>query len=161
MRFEADHYYHASLERIEQARTLYGQGSAYALAMYVAGVSVECMLRAFKLRRRSTFDERHDLLRLFQASGMLETDPAVLEKVGLSLAETAGYQRGLQAAAETVHHLWANDYRFASESRMRAHLKRLQLGRRIKGDVLKANAKRLLDASTSFINKGVLSWTPS
>ena len=43
MDFTADHYYWASVERMSQAQHLYRQGEGfYALAMYAAGLAVEC-----------------------------------------------------------------------------------------------------------------------
>jgi HEPN domain-containing protein len=52
MDFTADDYYRAALERMSQAHYLYRQGQGtYALAMYAAGLAVECNLRAFLLRR--------------------------------------------------------------------------------------------------------------
>jgi hypothetical protein len=57
----SEHYVQVALERMEQAWMLskQGEGRSYALAMYVAGVAVECMLRAFKISRDPTFDEKH------------------------------------------------------------------------------------------------------
>ncbi len=54
--------------------------------------------------------------------------------------------------------LWRNNYRFASEARLLAHLKKMRLYQGVKGDPLKANAFRLLGAAQRFIDKGVLQW---
>jgi HEPN domain-containing protein len=153
-----DHYFGASLERLRQAWTLYQEGNSYALAMYVAGVAVECMLRAFKMRKETTFDEKHDLERLFRASGMLKIDPELLKAKGLSEEQAQAHFRGLQAAMVDVCRLWANDYRYASEARMRVHLKQRKLDRGVKGDCLKAKALSLLNASQQVISKGVYQW---
>jgi hypothetical protein len=48
MQFNAEHYFHASIERMRQARYLYRAGDAYALSMYASGLAVECILRAFR-----------------------------------------------------------------------------------------------------------------
>ena len=104
---------------MRQARALYDEGASYALSMYVAGLSVECLLRAFKMLRDATFDERHDLMRLFKASGMLNVDPAVLRAKGLAESQVQHHHRELQAALAVVYDLWSNDYRFASEDRLR------------------------------------------
>lgn len=80
-----------------QARALYERGDSYALAMYAAGLAVECILRAFKMRRTNVFDDRHDLLLLFQASGMLDVDPDTIHSAGLSAkaseATSASFKR--------------------------------------------------------------------
>ena len=50
MDFTADHYFRASVERMSQAQHLYRQGEGYyALAMYAAGLAVECLLRGIVL----------------------------------------------------------------------------------------------------------------
>jgi len=155
-----EHYYNVSLERMRQAWNLYDDPDheSYALAMYVAGVSVECMLRAFKIFKDPTFDEKHVLLRLFKASGMLEFDPEKLKDCGYSNMEVERYFRELQSAAMEVNRSWSNDLRFASEERLRVHLKTQQLDRKIKGDFLKKRTLGLLEGSRAIIDKGVLQW---
>jgi hypothetical protein len=155
-----EHYYRVGLERIKQAWLLYNEPNhgSYALAMYVAGVAVESMLRAFKIFRDPVFDERHDLLRLFKASGMLNLDPDLLKARGLSTSQVEAYFRELQAATSDVYDLWSNDYRFATEERMRAHLKNKRLDRKIRGDFLKKRSLELLEASQTIIDKGLLQW---
>ena len=137
-----DFYYNVSLERIKQAKLLYDEGASYAFSMYAAGVAVECMLRAFKMRRDPTFDEKHDLLRLFKASGMLEVDPKLLHRKGLSDEQTEVYLREMHGAVSDIYELWDNDFRFASEDRLRAFLKRKHLGRDIRVEV-RADRERL------------------
>jgi HEPN domain-containing protein len=158
---EPETYYRASLERIRQASILYREEESYALAIYLAGVAVECMLRAFKMRKDPTFDERHDLRRLFRVSGMMEIRPESLKSSGLSEDQVNRYLRELQASLSEIYSLWRNDFRFASEKRLRAHLKHLRLERGVRGDFLKANAGKLLSAAQTFINKGVMQWTSS
>jgi hypothetical protein len=74
MEFPPEHYFQTATQRMRQAQHLYAEGASFALAVYVGGLAVECLLRAFKGRRDPTFDERHDLLRLFAASGILRVD---------------------------------------------------------------------------------------
>lgn len=159
MKFTAEHYFRASLERMAQARDLYCLGSAHALAMYSAGVAVECMLRAFKLRRDPTFDEKHDLMRLFHASGMIQIHPEALRPKTLSVEEFDRYKAEIHNAVNDVCLLWANDYRYASNDRLRSHLRRtIKLRLRVKGDLLKALSLRLLDAAQKFVEKGHVLW---
>jgi hypothetical protein len=158
MDFRPEHYHRTALERMEQSRSLYLQGTSYALAMYVAGVAVECLLRAFKLKREPTFEERHDLPRLFKASGMLGVDPAALQANGLPRDRAERYERELQDAVNTVSVLWGNDYRYASEDRMRAHLKVMRRPQRAKGDILKASSLHLIESAQAVIEIGVVLW---
>jgi HEPN domain-containing protein len=161
MRFTSEHYYRTALERMEQARLLYNQGRSYALAMYVSGVAAECILRAFKLLRDPEFDERHDLLRLFKASGMISFDPAVLRARGLTKQQSETFRGELRSAVNEAYILWANDYRFASEVRLRVHLRRISSARGVKGDLLKAEALRLYNAAHKFVEIGILLWRAS
>src|SRR5271156_5032883 len=108
---------------MRQAHYLYQEGSSFALAIYVGGVAVECLLRAFKSRRDPNFDEKHNLLRLFAASGMLRVDLDKLRAKNWTEAQINFHLRTLRVAVNDVVKLWANNYRFASEERLRSHLK--------------------------------------
>jgi hypothetical protein len=161
MKFTAEHYCHAALERIEQAKLLYSHGKSYAAAMYLGGVAVESLLRAFRLRKDPTFDERHDLAQLFKASGILTIDSDLLEAKGLTPNQITAYVRELHTAVTTVYLLWSNDYRYAGEDRLRAHVKTLKLTWRDKGDQLKSGAFRMLNAAQRFVDKGAILWVLS
>lgn len=158
MDLTSEHYFRASIERLRQAKHLYRASDSYALAMYVAGVAVECMLRAYMVKKKAEFDARHDLLLLLQESGMLKVNPDILTKKGLSDNDIESHRRTLQKAASTVYGLWRNDYRYASEARLLAHIKRRKLYRKAKGDQLKASAYQLLVATEVFIERGILQW---
>jgi hypothetical protein len=159
MDFTADHYFRASVERMSQAQHLYRQGQGYyALAMYAAGLAVECLLRAYIVKRRRQFESRHDLLLLFKESGILDVDADKLKEKGLSEEQIQAHQKGLWSSVNTVYILWRNNYRFASEDRLLAHLKKMKLYQGAKGNLLKAKAYDLLNAAQGFIDKGVLQW---
>jgi hypothetical protein len=158
MDFPPEHYFQTATQRIRQAHYLYKESSSFALAIYVGGLAVECLLRAFKGRRDPTFDERHDLLRLFAASGMLRVDRDKLREMNWSDSQIDGHLRTLRVAANEIFRLWANDYRFVSEERLRSHLKKATGYRKIKGDYLKEQARRFLNSAQSFIDKGATLW---
>lgn len=159
MDFPPEHYFQTATQRIRQAQHLYNEGASFALAIYVGGVAVECLLRAFKGRRDPTFDEKHNLLRLFAASGMLRVDHQKLHAKGWSDEQIDAHLRALQAAVNEVFRLWANNYRFTSEERLRSHLKQLTgYQRKIKGDYLKEQARKFLNSAQKFIDKGVVQW---
>ena len=159
MDFSADHYFRASVERMSQAHILYREGNGrYALAMYVAGLAVECLLRAYMVRRKREFESRHDLLLLFKESGILNVDPDKLKARGLTDEQIQEHQKILKSSVNVVFILWRNNYRFASEARLLAHLKKMKLYQRKKGDLLKAKAYDLLKAAQGFIDRGVLQW---
>ena len=125
---------------------------------YVGGLAVECLLRAFKGRRDPTFDEKHDLLRLFAASGMLAVNRDKLRAKRWTDAQIDQHLRTLQVAANEIFRVWANNYRFASEERLRSHLKKISGYQKIKGDYLKQQARRFLVSAQMFIDKGVVLW---
>jgi hypothetical protein len=158
MDFPPDHYFQTATQRMRQAQYLYREGSSFALAIYVGGLAVECLLRAFRSRLDPTFDEKHDLLRLFAASGMLRIDRAKLRDMNWSDAQIDLHLQALRAAGNEVIRLWANNYRFASEDRLRAHLKKITRYRRIKGDYLKEQARGFLNSAQRFMEKGVVQW---
>ena len=158
MEFPPEHYFQTATQRMRQAQHLYREGDSFALAMYVGGLAVECLLRAFKGRRDPTFDEKHNLLRLFAASGMLQIDREKLRSLRWTDAEIDDHLQTLRIAVNEVFRLWSNNYRFASEDRLRSYLKEVTRYQKIKGDYLKEQSRRFLDSAQRFIDKGVLQW---
>ncbi len=159
MDFTADHYFRASLERMTQAQYLYRGGEGhYALSMYAAGLAVECLLRAYMVKRKREFESRHDLLLLFKESGILDPSPDRLKARGLTDSQVLEHEKTMWSSVNEVFLLWRNNYRFASEERLLAHLKKMKLYHRAKGGVLKARAADLLEAAERFVAKGLLQW---
>ena len=71
MKFTGEEYYLSSVDRMHEARKIHDSGTSYALAMYLGGLAVECMLRAFRWRKNPSFEGRHDLEDLLKASELL------------------------------------------------------------------------------------------
>jgi HEPN domain-containing protein len=147
MSFNAEVYLAAARERTEEVDELY-RARRYVLAHYLAGVAVECILRAYRYRRDPEFDARHDLYRLLHSSGMIQ-----------ALRPDEIY--AANAALASVNFRWANDFRYRSEADLRKHLKRIGADRGIKGNVLKENARRSMEAASSFVRIGVKAWKRS
>jgi HEPN domain-containing protein len=80
MQFTAEQYYRVSLERMNQARRLYRDGTAYALMMYCGGLAVESLLRAFRWAADPTFEGRHDLSDLLKSSRLLRIDDEFMRR---------------------------------------------------------------------------------
>lgn len=159
MDFTADHYFRAGVERMSQAQHLYREGAGfYSLAMYAAGLAVECLLRAYMVKQKREFESRHDLILLFKESGILAVDADKLKAKGLTDEQIQTHQKVLWSSVNDVFILWRNNYRFASEARLLTHLKKMKLYKGAKGDILKAKAYDLLKAAQRFIDKGVLQW---
>jgi len=160
MELRAENYLRAAIERMSQAQHLYREGKGcFALAMYCAGLAVECLLRAYILKRgKKEFVSRHDVLLLWKESGIINIDTDRLKAKGLSERMVEEHQKALWASVNEVYILWRNNYRFASEDRLLGHLKKMKLYEGIKGNLLKAKAYDLLRAAQRFIDKGVLQW---
>jgi hypothetical protein len=157
MQFKAHEYYAASTLRSKQARKLYAEGEDYALAMYCAGLAVECLLRAFRWVEDESFEGRHDLAELLKASGFLKTDEEFMRRKGASDDQIQSIQAGLRGAMNEVVVLWHNNLRFADNSGLKAHLRRI--GRlKGKGDPLKRNALHLIEAAQTILDRGTTLW---
>jgi HEPN domain-containing protein len=147
MSLSAQGYKAAAEEHVLAARELY-ELRRYALAFYVSGLAVECMLRAYRVRIDPVFDARHDLQRLFEDAHFGH---------GLDEQRLMAAWSGLA----TVVARWSNDHRYRGEEALRRYLKRAALDRGIKGDFLKENARRIISAATELVSIGVQRWNHS
>ncbi len=137
-------YRDAALERMGDANELKRLGR-YPLAMYTAGVAVECMLRAFRHDDRE-HQAHHDVVAHLGACNR--------ERLG----ERAWAK--LRGPAQTVHLLWLNGFRYASEKRLRQHLSALRFYARVKkgSDTLKVACIDLIDAALQIVTVGDERW---
>ena len=113
-------------------------------ALYLAGVAVECLLRAYGTDAGSEFDGRHDLLQLM--------------KGGAERLAGEGEEAAILAAIGHVWVRWKNNYRYTHDPRLRAEFKRLRLDRGLKGDALKENARIALASALIVVYKGTSQW---
>ena len=159
MQFRAEQYFQASLERMRQAREVYSGGESYALVVYLGGLAVESMLRAFRWTKDTSFEGRHDLLELLASSGLLEIDSDQMQRKGLSEDAIRQSYKTLKVAMNEIASLWHNNLRFASEATLKAHLINLRRVKGIKGDPLKKNALDLIEAARTVVDRGITLWT--
>jgi hypothetical protein len=145
MRCLPEHYFAAALERYTEAGALRRQ-ARWALAMYVAGLAAECMVRAW-IPAGTQFDERHDLYQLLKVT---------------EWPLSAKQRRALHSALEDVRSLWHNSLRFADEGRVRAHLRQLHLDRGPEvaknADFLKVRCEELERRVTVVVDCGRSAW---
>ena len=144
MKLTADDYRWAAFDRIGSAEALHA-AERYAAAIYLAGVAVECMLRAYRVRVDPEFDARHDLMQLLTSSGLQDYVPAKRR------AEVAG-------ALGDVWSRWRNDYRYASDDRVLRDLRDRGLTLGIKGDPLKENSRHVLAQALALVGLGGARW---
>lgn len=144
MKLNYNDYLEASGYRIETARRLHRSGR-YSAAIYFAGVSIECLLRAFIVRDAPHFDERHDLRQL-------------CKRAELEAFIRPRHRRQANAWLGDVWTRWKNNYRFASDDRLRSEFRRLGHNRGIKGDFLKENCRIVVDAAYELRTLGERGW---
>ena len=118
MKLSSDDYIDGAGERIGAASAMYAQ-CRFVDAIYLAGVAVECVLRAFATEETNEFDARHDLSRLVKA-------PTIERFVGEKKRQV------ISASLGEVWARWKNNYRYIGDTRLRGELRQLQLDRGIK-----------------------------
>jgi len=139
-------YRFAAEEHATAAFLLLGE-RRFVLAHYVAGLAVECIIRAYRTRLSAVFDERHDLYELARAARFFELFPA-------------NRAPALSAAFGIVVAQWVNTHRFRSEASLRKFLTEHRLFRGIKGDLLAARSRMIVNAAWELVNIGVSKWQP-
>lgn len=159
MKFTGEEYFRAAVQRMRQAREIHKSREGYALAMYCSGLAVECMLRAFRWKKASSFEGRHDLTDLLKASDLYRIHEDRAREKGDPEEEIRQSAIRLRAAMVEVAFLWNNNLRFASEASLRAFLNRIGRLQGIKGNALKKNSLDLLDAAQVVVNQGVVLWS--
>jgi hypothetical protein len=145
LEFSPEVYRQAAKEHAVAATALYSQGN-FVLAAYVAGLSVECMLRAYQVRINPEFDARHDLLALYGNSRFRRIFP---------LGRAGDYS----AMMGMIATLWSSAHRYRSERSLRALWKRMRFDRQVrKGDFLKELTRRMVSAAAELVTLGVQQW---
>ena len=140
MRFTATAYHDAALEHITVARDLLERQN-YPQANYIAGLAVECILRAYAWNYDRTFDCRHDIAAWYDAARF---DDAVPPKRVEEIAAALGI---------IVTH-WMNSQRYCSTQFLRAYFKQFKLDRGIRGDFVKELTRRTVDAAFVLVSLG-------
>lgn len=142
--FRPEDYKQAAEEHIVIAQDLW-DAEAYVLGIYVAGLAVEAMFRGYYAMQSREFDARHDLSEWARKSGFLNLVPdKEYEKYSVALSSLVLY--------------WSNSHRYRSVDSLRKYYKRLGRDRTIKGDAVKAIAKRTLNAALDLITLGKELW---
>lgn len=143
--FTPEVYMAAAIERAGALQRLYDDGQ-YGLAIYSAGVAVEAMFRAYRTRIDPEFDSRHNLVELAEAARFANHVPA---------HAADAYSANLAIVAVR----WNNAHRYRSDSALLKYLKRAKLYKGIRGDVLKENARRAINAAAELVTLGAKRWT--
>jgi hypothetical protein len=99
-------YFDAAICRSEDLEHLQTDQKRMIFSLYCAGVSIECMLRAYITKNTSEFDAKHDLIKLYDKS-----------KIALILNEAE--KEEITAALKSANKIWNNNLRYTSEKRMK------------------------------------------
>lgn len=143
--FTGDLYRQTALERAGALQILYDLGK-YSLALYAAGLAVEAIFRAYLVKLNPEFDSRHDLK-------ALATDSRFADSIPDRLQEEFAANLGMIAAR------WSNNHRFRSDDACLKYLNRAGLYRGVKGDVLKENTRKAINAAIAIVFLGDRRWT--
>lgn len=135
-------YLEAATIRIDDAQVLYDQ-HRFALALYVAGVSAECVLRAYRTLDEAQFDERHDLRLLWE---------------GCSRRRFDRHRPEMDTAIEQIRKRWDNDWRYSSADLILTRFRKQYLHQGISGDPVKAHAKTCISAAHTILRIGSDKW---
>lgn len=144
--FRAETYKAAADEHVIVAEELYNR-ARYVLCCYVAGLSVECLMRAYRVLIDPEFDAKHDLKLLSAACGWMDKIPRQ------SVTRVTGALRDLCIR-------WENAHRFRSVQDYRRFLHRRGLHRGIHGDFVKEQTRQALRAAELLVRIGEASWPP-
>jgi hypothetical protein len=147
MPLDAGVYREAAHDRAQEAFELY-EAQHYAAAHYLAGLAVECMLYACRIKAGRQLDLRHSITILWREAA------AIADFLPRGQVESAG------AAVSTVVARWLNNHRYRSDRDLRQWLVQSGIARdqSSKDDPLKHSARIITAAALDFIPIGELIW---
>ena len=99
-------YFDAAICRSEDLEHLLQDPTRMIFSLYCAGVSIECLLRAFITKNTTEFDAKHDLERLYDKS-----------KIATYL--TSEEKQEMTIAIKNANKMWHNNHRYTSDKRMK------------------------------------------
>jgi len=116
----------------------------YALAIYVAGVAVECMLRAY-WPKHEPFDEKHDLRGLAQRSDFYPSP-------------THPSYDNLADAVQAMVRLWQNRFRYWTDPKLQKEFRADYTKAKGNLGALKSACHDVVAAATEIVRFGVVKW---
>jgi hypothetical protein len=144
MEIGAAEYRVAAEEHLRAAACCHIDGN-YLSCHYLSGLSVECILRAYRWQINSLWSGRHNLVVLFREAEFDKFVPA-------SLIDEMSEHFGL------ITSRWANDHRYASPKKLLRQLNNLHALKNVKGDKMKKNSQEMYDAAEFIFGIGKERW---
>ncbi len=149
MKFRAEDYYYAAQERFRDAESLYQSAckgdSSFSASLYLSGLAVECMARAYRVKLGLPFDDKHDIHKLFETRV-------------IDVFSTEKSRRRVTSAISTTYIYWQNRYRYASDSQLESIFRKIHRGQRIRGEHIKNACINMREAMTIVLREGVAKW---
>ena len=142
--FTAETYRDTAKEHLLRASQLFEE-ERYFLVHYLAGLAVECHLRAYLLRQTKQFDARHDLRELAKEAKFYRIVPKNLE------AEFSG-------DFEMLNLRWRSNHRYYSERQFLDYMSEIRAEFNTKGDRWKNISRTALNLAHKVINQGENKW---
>jgi hypothetical protein len=144
----AQAYRDAAKEHLGRADQLFRE-EPYFLAHYVAGLAVECHLRAYLRQVTKEFDSRHDLNGLAKESGFYDVVPT---------KQAARFS----AVFGLLNARWRSNHRYYSERQFLDYMNEpnamAQDDIRARGDKWKNLTRTVVNAAHEIINQGEAKW---
>ncbi len=141
-------YYSASLNRLGDLEHLRMNQKSIILSLYCAGVSVECMFRAYILKETNSFDDKHDLFKLYNTS-----------KMGMELSVDRRME--LTSQVKKISEFWFNNLRYTSDVRLKRKIAHKFVRTSFKdiNKYLDKHNNDIFDATYKIIETGKELWT--
>lgn len=141
-------YYDAAICRAEDLVHLQYDQKRMIFSLYCAGVSIECMFRAYITKNTSDFDSKHDLERLYDKSKM-------------ALLLTADEKEEMTIAVKVANKIWNNNLRYTSEKRMKRIIAHQIVKAKIKdiNKYLNKHYSDIFEAHETIIKIGKQKWS--
>ena len=140
----ANEYLNAAREHLARLDRLYEAGD-FALCLFLSGLAVECILRAYRVRLTPEFSSRHDLADLAREADFASTYPPRRE---------IEYGQALQRLAS----VWSSNDRYRPASAVRSRLRRVGVTRGRRVDLLRDVARRSIVDAHFLANLGFTRW---
>jgi len=144
MVFTADSYRTAANDNLLRAQSHFDTGD-FILAHYLAGLAVECHIRAYLRRRTADFDKRHNLADLASASGYYDIIPYT-------------EQSRFSSIFTTLNLRWRSNHRYCTERQLLDFMNEIKAEYNIKGDRWKNLARTVLNHAYAVIRQGEAKW---
>ena len=141
-------YYTASLTRQADLKHLRTNQNSIIFSVYCAGVSIECMFRAYITKYTKEFDSKHNLEKLY-AKSLLANQLEVGEKEKIA------------SAVKKANNIWNNDLRYVSEKRMKRKIahKNVKTGFKDVNKYIERFNSEIFDSTELIIKTGTSKWT--